>query len=113
MITDIAKANEKISGGEIDPNASTASVEEDIDKIMNMAAEYRDTKGVWPGEDTTTLVPAWNELRPGTVIPYDPYDGLLYGYYFDDTSFTVFSSGKDTQPWTTDDVSKVIYSPRE
>lgn len=94
--------------GEIieDPVAGAARVQTDFDALAGMIASHYAATGVLASEDE--LEDYWATSRDDRY-PYDPFDGLSYGYSIEDEhTVLLFSSGPDAEVGTEDDIERRV-----
>lgn len=100
-----------ISAGSLDePQGQTdrdATGLSDPDVAQDFATITEFIQSQWSGQDPPLSIEEvrarWTELGNGP-FPYDPFDGLDYGYEQDGVGFRLWSSGPDGTPGTTDDL---------
>jgi Zn-dependent protease with chaperone function len=87
----------------VDVGAATVQVNEDFGRLSGLLEEHYRIHGALPA-DGDELYAAWSALRPGAAEPADPFDGLRYGYWADEASYSFWSSGPDGDAQTDDDI---------
>ncbi|MGH7443769.1 MAG: hypothetical protein ACREKM_02790, partial [Longimicrobiales bacterium] len=87
-----------------DDNQATALLVADELRSLGAFLDAELAAGRGLPADGTELVERWSALH-GEPPPIDPFDGLDYGYFVEGGLYTVWSSGPDALPGTTDDIS--------
>lgn len=88
-----------------DTEAAVEQVSIDFDLLTGFIHSLRLERG---GADFSIeeINETWLERYPGSEKPFDPFDGLDYGYYETDTGFVLWSVGPDREINTADDITR-------
>lgn len=87
--------------------AYRVQVDTDLESLATVARETFASEGSWPA-DAEELYEAWRRLRPDQNPPLDPFDETQYGYWVEDGTISIWSSGPDGQSSTDDDIEALI-----
>jgi len=91
-----------------DPEAATKKAEDDMRLLAGIAAKQLETTKELP-EDWDALIKACAAQNGCATPPTDPFDGAPYGYINHDSYFMLYSSGRDGEPQSDDDI---VYDSR-
>lgn len=91
----------------VDVEAARSQVHADFDSLEQVARHFYERTGMLPTDDDA-LYGFWAIVHPGEPAPLDPFDGLHYGYYTEDGTAVLWSSGPDGEAETADDLTVAI-----
>lgn len=87
-----------------DVDAARTQVEGDFETIIS-TIRTSIASGATPPADTDELDTLWQQVHD-TSAPHDPFDSLQYGFYYEEDTLFLWSSGADGEPGTDDDIEQ-------
>lgn len=100
---DAGFAGDEAATPPFDPDAAAAQVRTDAAAISHFVLDFYERNGFLPS-DLDVIARAWAAEYPEVEFPSDPFDGLGYGFETDDGAFVIWSSGRDLEAGTADDI---------